>query len=147
MFKVKDLLFNVVSNGSGVALVTPGTDISPLTPITPVIRVSRMTKQLQGLNFDKIDLPQFNELTNSVGRNFIAGICTQEMATCSNNEPISMVASFGDRFTVNDVFEMKNILAESLSKIQEFENTLELNTRKQASVIAPKLKDALECIS
>lgn len=147
MFKVKNLLFNVVSNGNGTALVTPGTDISPLTPITPVIRVSKITEQLQRVNFDKIDLTAFNQFTNNVGLNLVAGYCTQDMATCNNNPGISPVASLGDTISVHDVYRLKETLVNSLSRIEEFEKALEVGTRKQAEAIVPTLKDALECIA
>ena len=105
MFKVQDLMINVMSgSGGGSAGMPAPTEETPPSPISPIAVTQVLEYKLQLV--DKymklgkvVELEQFDELALDVGRMLVgvhvAAYCTEDMATCDNNARISPLAHEG----------------------------------------------------
>lgn len=103
MFKVHDLMINVLGGGGGAAMPGPDDDTPP-SPISPVAVVAAYADRFHEIDrvvqlSDKVDVKVLDQIALEVGRAVvgarIAALCTEDMATCDANPRISPIASFG----------------------------------------------------
>jgi hypothetical protein len=103
MFKVKDLMIDVLGANRGGAVAQPApTDPTPPTPISPVAVTATLEHKFLAL--DKaveagVDVKFLEDAAFDFGRPLvaarIAAYCAQDMATCGNNPRLSPYADLG----------------------------------------------------
>lgn len=165
-FKIKDLMINVIpekwtvgGGGGGASLCSmdqASVDHTPITPHTPVILVARYTPRMNVLDsfadqIDNLEAEQLEHIALDMGRAAVAGklmrgtaLCTQEMATCANNERISPWASDGAFLDASDLADLKIQLRDAVMQIEKVEEAFEQRTREHARDLAPRLESALK---
>lgn len=152
MFKIQDLMINVIGGGGGrVAMPTP-TEPTPPSPISPVAAVAALSPRFEYVNDivkrpNRGDMRVLDEFARDIGRAVIgAGIaaqCTEDMATCQDNEHISPFASGGDNlFQSADYAVLREQVLDTAKWIKERDALLDKRSLEHGKALLPQLEEA-----
>ena len=152
MFKVQDLMINVMASGGGGSVSMPApTEPTPPSPISPIAITSALELKLELV--DKyvqlgkaVQIEQFDKLAFDIGRMLVgvrvAAYCTEDMATCDANPGASPLMHEGlGVLKAADFGVLKNQVTAAAAWVDKRGDVLE----KQAIENMAMLVDRLTC--
>jgi len=156
MFKVKDLMIDVLlarGGGGGAAQPAP-TEPTPPSPISPYAAVASLERRLQTVDkVMELRAPEgarvLEDLAVELGRVMVgaraAAYCTEDMATCANNEPISPFASRGlAALREADFGAIREQVLQMADWVNERGDLLEKRAVEHKKELIPRLEGALK---
>jgi hypothetical protein len=155
MFKVQDLMIDVLSvgNGGGDIMPTP-TEPTPPPTISPIAVVAAYSPRFEAIDRvvmagASIGLDILDKIALDVGRAVVgaraAALCTEDMATCQNNERISPFASTGlGELRAADFGVLQDHIRETVQWLDERGDLLEKRAIESKTDLLPRLERAVE---
>lgn len=155
MFKVQDLMIDVLSvgnGGGGVGQPTP-TEPTPPPTISPIAVVAAYSPKFEVIDRvvragQTIDLNILDKVALDLGMAVVgarvAALCTEEMATCQNNERISPFASTGlGELRAADFGVLQDHIRETAGWLDERGDLLEKRAIENRNELVPRLERAV----
>lgn len=155
MFKVQDLMIEVLAAGGGGGAMMPApTEPTPPSPISPVAAVAAFTPRFEAIDrvaqmSEKVDVTFLDKAALEIGRALVAvrvaAYCSQEMATCDANPQISPWASAGvGELRTADFGILQDHVHQTVKWIDEQGDLLEKRAVEQKAELLPRLETAAE---
>jgi len=155
MFKVQDLMIDVLASGGGGSAAMPApTEPTPPSPISPIAIVTTLEHKFRAIDkvvdfADKVDLRILDDIALEVGRALvnarIVAYCSSDMATCENNARISPYAQLGRGALQTADFGLLHEQVLNTAKwLNDQGDLLEKRTVERTKEIVPHLKRAVE---
>ncbi|MCB0082848.1 MAG: hypothetical protein KDE47_18040, partial [Caldilineaceae bacterium] len=106
----------------------------------------RKLLDMRKVGLGQLTMESLNAAAINIGRVAIGSmfLCTEDMPTCEANAVISPVASFEDGLRFEDLVLAKEILAETIERIDKLEAGRLTQARTEVKELAPLLEAALK---
>lgn len=155
MFKVHDLMIDVLAEGrgGGVAMPTP-TEPTPPSPISPIAVVASLEESFRAIDTavdysDRVDTKTFDDMALTIGRTIvtarIAAYLGQDEKKLKAHPEVAPTAVTGAAtLTTTDFNTMRDTITDMSRWLNERGDLLEKRAVEQKKTLIPQLEAALD---